>query len=48
MTLYLLARFDALPALPISLFLGIIVYLLTITLVSPLLDELHASNVLGF
>ncbi|KAG6610961.1 Presenilin-like protein [Phytophthora cinnamomi] len=46
-TLYLLARFDALPALPISLFLGIIVYLLTITLVSPLLDELQASNVLG-
>ncbi|KAE8974271.1 hypothetical protein PF011_g24927 [Phytophthora fragariae] len=46
-TLYLLARFDALPALPISLFLGIIVYLLTITLLSPLLDELQASSVFG-
>ncbi|KAL4085592.1 hypothetical protein PRIC1_014928 [Phytophthora ramorum] len=44
-TLYLLARFDALPALPISLFLGITVYLLTITIISPLVDELQASNI---
>lgn len=46
-TLYLLARFDALPALPISLFLGITVYLLTINIVSPMLDELHTNNVFG-
>ncbi|KAG7389083.1 Presenilin-2 [Phytophthora pseudosyringae] len=44
-TLYLLARFDALPALPISLFLGIITYLLTITIISPLLDELQAGSI---
>ncbi|KAK1929741.1 Presenilin-like protein [Phytophthora citrophthora] len=46
-TLYLLARFDALPALPISLFLGIITYLLMVTMISPLLDELQAGNVFG-
>ncbi|ETP45603.1 hypothetical protein F442_08010 [Phytophthora nicotianae P10297] len=46
-TLYLLARFDALPALPISLFMGIITYLLMITITSPLLEELQARNVFG-
>ncbi|KAG1691956.1 hypothetical protein DVH05_025936 [Phytophthora capsici] len=46
-TLYLLARFDALPALPISVFLGIATYLLMLTMVSPLLDELQAGNVFG-
>ncbi|KAG6962410.1 hypothetical protein JG688_00008616 [Phytophthora aleatoria] len=44
-TLYLLARFDALPALPISLFLGIITYLFMITIISPLLNELQAGNI---
>jgi hypothetical protein len=44
-TLYLLSRFDALPALPISLFLGIVVYLLTLTVVGPLLEELQSSNI---
>ncbi|KAL3670014.1 hypothetical protein V7S43_005386 [Phytophthora oleae] len=46
-TLYLLAHFDALPALPISLFLGIVTYLLMVTIISPLLDELQAGNVFG-
>ncbi|KAG7399699.1 Presenilin-2 [Phytophthora boehmeriae] len=46
-TLYLLARFDALPALPISLFLGIIVYLLTLNVVTPMIDNFHASSVVG-
>ncbi|KAF4318430.1 hypothetical protein BBO99_00003613 [Phytophthora kernoviae] len=46
-TLYLLARFDALPALPISLFLGITIYLLTLNVITPMLDALHASSVFG-
>ncbi|CEG35234.1 presenilin-like protein [Plasmopara halstedii] len=44
-TLYLLASFDSLPALPISLFLGIITYLLMVTIISPLLDELQIRNI---
>ncbi|KAI9996662.1 hypothetical protein PInf_014404 [Phytophthora infestans] len=46
-TLCLLARYDALPALPISLFLGIITYLLMITIISPLLEELQRGNIFG-
>ncbi|RLN95313.1 hypothetical protein BBJ28_00020160, partial [Nothophytophthora sp. Chile5] len=46
-TMYLLARFDALPALPISLFLGISIYLLTLGTISPLLGELLARNIMA-
>lgn len=43
--MYLLGKFDALPALPISIFLSILAYLLTTVLFLPFLDFLTLIRV---
>jgi hypothetical protein len=44
-TLYLLAKVDALPALPISIFAGVTVYLLTTATATPMIEHLAAHCV---
>lgn len=44
-TLYLLAKVDALPALPISIFAGVAVYLLTTATAAPMIEHLAAHCV---
>ncbi|KAJ0410815.1 hypothetical protein ATCC90586_010138 [Pythium insidiosum] len=43
-TMFLLARFDALPALPISIFSGIAGYVISVELLAPLVDELTCAE----
>jgi presenilin 1 len=47
-TMYLLGKFDALPALPISILLGILAYLLTTALFVPFLAHLTVFHVSSF
>jgi presenilin 1 len=46
-TMYLLAHYDALPALPISVFSGIFAYLLTVQLLVPLVDYLTSFSIMA-
>ncbi|GLE02388.1 hypothetical protein PINS_up011226 [Pythium insidiosum] len=46
-TMFLLARFDALPALPISIFSGIAGYVISVTLLAPLVDELTSFGIMA-
>lgn len=46
--MHLLGKFDALPALPISIFLSILAYLLTTALVEPFLAHLALHRVMIF
>lgn len=46
--MYLLSKFDALPALPISIFLSILAYLLTTALVVPFLAQLFELQIVIF
>lgn len=44
MTMHLLARFDALPALPISIFLSILTFLLTWAFLTPFVVHLTSHE----
>lgn len=47
-TMHLLGKFDALPALPISIFLSILAYLLTTALTEPFLAHLALNRIVIF